>query len=161
MTRKKSAKKGEPMSASAAAGAAFNEVERAAMRERVKEMRAAARRAPRGNAADGESALLEKIAAMPDPDRQLGERLHAIVKANAPALWPKLWYGMPAYANKDGNVVCFFQDSQKFRTRYATLGFSDKARLDDGKMWPTAYALTELTPAEESRIAALLKKAVG
>ena len=110
--------------------------------------------------ADGESAVLAKIAAMPEPDRALGERLHAIVKASAPALSPRLWYGMPAYA-KDGKVVCFFQSAQKFKTRYATLGFMHEANLDEGVMWPTAFALVELTAAEEARIGALVKKAVS
>jgi uncharacterized protein YdhG (YjbR/CyaY superfamily) len=109
---------------------------------------------------DGESEVLAKIAAFPPPDRTMAERLHAIVKANAPALSPKTWYGMPAYA-KNGQIVCFFQSAQKFKTRYATLGFSDKANLDDGHMWPTAFALKELAAAEEARIIALLKKAVS
>ena len=109
---------------------------------------------------DGESAVLAKIAEMPESDRALGERLHAIVRASAPVLAPKLWYGMPAYA-KDGKVVCFFQSAEKFKTRYATLGFMHEAKLDDGAMWPTAFALIELTEAEESRIVTLLKKAVG
>jgi hypothetical protein len=135
----------------------FTDQERAAMRERVQELKAA----PRADKADGESAVLARIAAMSTPDRDIGARLHAIIKANAPVLSPKLWYGMPAYANKDGNVVCFFQDAQKFKTRYATFGFSDKAHLDEGRMWPAAYALQELTAAEEERIAALLKKAVS
>ena len=138
----------------------FTDEERAAMKERAKELKAAARRGPRADKADGESAVLAKIAEMPEPDRAMGERLHAIIKASAPALSPRLWYGMPAYA-KDGNVVCFFQSAQKFKTRYATLGFSDKANLDDGAMWPTAFALTELTAADEARIAALVKKAVS
>jgi uncharacterized protein YdhG (YjbR/CyaY superfamily) len=124
------------------------------MRERARELKAAAGKA------DDESAVLEKIAAMAPPDRAMAERLHAIVKANAPALAPKLWYGMPAYA-RDGNVVCFFQDARKFKTRYATLGFSDKASLDDGCMWPIAFALNELKAADEARIAALVKKAVS
>jgi len=138
----------------------FSEEERAAMRERVQELKAAARPGPRAGRADGESAVLAKIAALPQPDRAMAERLHAIVKANAPALSPKTWYGMPAYA-KDGNVVCFFQNAQKFKTRYATLGFSDKANLDEGHMWPTAFALQELTAAEEAKIVALIKKAVS
>lgn len=112
------------------------------------------------NAADGERDLLEKIAAMPQPDREMAERIHAIVKANAPMLSSKTWYGMPAWA-KDENVVCFFQSGQKFKTRYATLGFSDKAKLDDGPMWPSAFALTELGAEEEKKIAALVKKAAG
>ncbi len=139
----------------------FTDEERAAMRERAQELKADARRGPRAGKADGESDVLAKIAAMPAPDRVLAERLHAIVKASAPVLSPKTWYGMPAYANRDGQVVCFFQDARKFKTRYATLGFSDKANFDDGHMWPTAYALTELTPADEAKIAALLKKAVS
>ena len=110
--------------------------------------------------ADGESAVLANIAAMPGPDRAIGEQLHAIIKANAPALSPRLWYGMPAYA-KNGKIVCFFQSTQKFNTRYATLGFMHEADLDDGRMWPTAFALKELTPTEEARIAALVKKAVS
>ena len=132
----------------------FTDEERAAMRERVQELKAG----PRAGKADGESAVLAKIAAMPAPDRAMGERLHAIIKASAPVLSPKTWYGMPAYA-KDGQVVCFFQSAQKFNTRYATIGFSDKANLDEGHMWPTAFALKELTAAEEARIGALVRKA--
>jgi uncharacterized protein YdhG (YjbR/CyaY superfamily) len=128
------------------------------MKERAGELTGEARR--RANKADGESAVLEKIAEMPEPDRSMAKRLHAIIKASAPALWPKTWYGMPAYA-KDGNVVCFFQSAQKFKTRYATFGFSDKANLDEGAMWPTSFALTELTAANEARIGALVKKAVS
>src|SRR5947207_2603414 len=138
----------------------FTDEERAAMKEYVQERKAAARRGPRAGKADGESAVLAKIAAMPEPDRALGERLHAIIKASAPGLAPRLWYGMPAYA-KDGKVVCFFQSAQKFHTRYATLGFNDKANLDEGGMWPVAFALKELTAAEEARIVALVKKAVS
>jgi len=138
----------------------FTDEERAAMKERAQELKAAARRGPRADRADGESAVLAKIAEMPDPDRALGERLHAVIKASAPALSPRLWYGMPAYA-KDGKVICFFQSAQKFNTRYATLGFSDKADLGEGAMWPTAFALTELTAADEARIGALVKKAVS
>ena len=119
-----------------------------------------ARPGPRADKADGESAVLAKIAEMPEPDRALGERLHAIIKASAPALSPRLWYGMPAYA-KDGKVVCFFQSAQKFKTRYATIGFMHEANLDEGAMWPTAFALKELTAAEEARIGALVKKAVS
>ena len=122
--------------------------------------KAAARPGPRADKADGESAVLEKLAEMPESDRVIGERLHAIVKASAPSLSPKLWYGMPAYA-QDGKIICFFQPAQKFNTRYATLGFSDKANLDDGTMWPVAYALTKLTKADEARIAALVKKAAS
>jgi uncharacterized protein YdhG (YjbR/CyaY superfamily) len=139
----------------------FTEEERAAMKERAQELKAEARRGPRAkkDEADGESDVLSKIAALPEPDRAMATRLHAIVKASAPALSAKTWYGMPAYA-KDGNVVCFFQSAQKFKTRYATLGFSDKANLDEGAMWPTAFALTQLTAADEARIGALVKKAV-
>jgi uncharacterized protein YdhG (YjbR/CyaY superfamily) len=130
------------------------------MKERAQELKATARRGPRSHEADGESDVLAKIADMPQPDRAMAERLHAIIAASAPVLSPKTWYGMPAYA-KDGNVVCFFQSAQKFKTRYATLGFSDKANLDEGAMWPTTFALKELTSAEEARIGALVKKAVG
>ncbi len=138
----------------------FTDEERVAMKERIQELKAAARRGPRADKADGESTVLAKIAAMPEPDRAMGKRLHAIIKASAPALSPRLWYGMPAYA-KDGNVVCFFQSAQKFKTRYATLGFSDKANLDEGALWPTAFALKELTATEEARIGALVKKAAS
>ena len=130
------------------------------MKERVQEQKAAARRGPRADKADGESAVLAKIAEMPEPDRAMGKRLHAVIKASAPLLSPRLWYGMPAYA-KDGNVVCFFQSAQKFKTRYATFGFSDKANLDEGAMWPIAFALKKLTAAEEATIGALVKKAVS
>jgi hypothetical protein len=140
--------------------AIFTDEERVAMKERVKEQKAAARRGPRADKADGESAVLAKIAEMPGPDRAMAERLHAVIKASAPALSPRLWYGMPAYA-KDGKVVCFFQAAQKFKTRYATLGFSDDANLDEGAMWPSAFALTKLTAADEARIGALVKKAVS
>ena len=132
----------------------FTDEERAAMRERAKELKVAARKA------DGERDVFAKIAEMPEPDRVMAERLHALITASAPALSPRTWYGMPAYA-KDGNVVCFFQSAQKFKTRYATFGFSDKANLDEGAMWPTAFALTELTAADEARIGALVKKAVS
>ena len=138
----------------------FTDEERAAMRERAQEVKAAARRGPRPGKTDGESDVLAKIAEMPEPDRAMAERLHAIIKASEPDLAPRTWYGMPAYA-KDGNVICFFQNAQKFKTRYATLGFSDKANLDDGTMWPVAYALTKLTKADEARIAALVKKAAS
>jgi uncharacterized protein YdhG (YjbR/CyaY superfamily) len=138
----------------------FTEEERAAMRERAQELKAAARRGPRAGKADGESAVLAKIAEMPGPDRAMAERVHAIIKASAPALSARTWYGMPAYA-KDGKVVCFFQSARKFKTRYATLGFSDKANLDEGAMWPTAFALRALTAAEEARIGALVKRAVS
>ena len=130
----------------------FTAEERVAMKERIQELKA--------SKADGEGAVLAKIAAMPEPDRAIGKRLHAIVTASAPALSPKLWYGMPAYA-RDDKVVCFFQSAQKFKTRYATFGFSDKANLDDGRLWPIAFALKELTAAEEARIGALVKQAVS
>ena len=138
----------------------FTNEERAAVRARAKELKAAARRGQRAAKADGEGDVLAKIAELPEPDRALAERIHAIVKASAPALAPRTWYGMPAYA-KDGDVVCFFQSAQKFNTRYATLGFSDKANLDDGAMWPVAFALRELTAADEARIAMLVKQAVS
>jgi len=134
----------------------FTDEERAAMSERSKELRAR----PRTDKADGERDVLTKLAAMPAPDRALGERLHALIKASAPALTPRTWYGMPAYA-KDDQIVCFFQNASKFKTRYATLGFSDNANLDEGHMWPTTFALTELTPDDEARIAALVKRAVS
>ena len=147
-------------STSGRASKGFTDEERAAMKERAQELKAAARRSPRAGKADGESDVLAKIAEMPEPDRVMAERLHAIVKASAPALSPRTWYGMPAYA-KDGKVVCHFQPAQKFKTRYATLGFSDEANLDEGAMWPTAFALTKLTAADEARIGALVKKAVS
>jgi uncharacterized protein YdhG (YjbR/CyaY superfamily) len=142
------------------ASTGFTDEERAAMGERAQELKAAARRGPRADQADGESDVLAKIAEMPEPDRTMAERLHAIIKASAPALTPRTWYGMPAYA-KDGNVVCFFQSAQRFKTRYATFGFSDKANLDEGDMWPTAFALKALTAAEEARIIALVQRAVS
>jgi uncharacterized protein YdhG (YjbR/CyaY superfamily) len=132
----------------------FTDEERDAMKNRVQEQKIAARKA------DGESAVLAKIAEMREPDRAIAKRLHAIIKASAPALSPTTWYGMPAYA-KDGKVVCFFQDAQKFKARYATFGFSDTANLDEGAMWPVAFALTRLTTADEARIEALVKKAVS
>jgi hypothetical protein len=138
----------------------FTDEERAAMKDRVQEQKVATRRGPRANEADEESAVLAKIAEMPGPDRAMGERLHAVIKASAPALSPRLWYGMPAYA-KDGKVVCHFQPAQKFKTRYSSLGFSDQANLDEGAMWPVAFALTELTADDEARIGALVKKAVS
>ncbi|HST19136.1 MAG TPA: DUF1801 domain-containing protein [Gaiellaceae bacterium] len=137
----------------------FTAEERAAMKERAEELKTEARRG-RSRAADGESDVLAKIAEMPEPDRAMAERIHAIVKAAAPTLSPRTWYGMPAYA-KDGKVVCFFQSGAKFKSRYATLGFSDQAKLDEGDVWPTAFALTKLTAADEARIAELVKKAVG
>ena len=138
----------------------FTDAERAAMKDRAEELKAEARRSARADRADGESDVLAKIAEMAEPDRAMAKRLHAIIKTSAPALSSKTWYGMPAYA-KDGKVVCFFQSAQKFKSRYATLGFSDEARLDEGAMWPTSFALKELTVAEEARIAALVKKAVS
>ncbi|TMD53491.1 MAG: DUF1801 domain-containing protein [Chloroflexi bacterium] len=132
----------------------FTQEERGAMGDRVEEMKTAARKA------GGEAEVLSKIGEMQAPDRALGQRLHAIIKASAPGLSPKTWYGMPAYA-RDGKIVCFFQPAQKFKTRYATLGFNDSANLDEGAMWPVAFALTELTAADEARIAALVKKAVS
>ena len=159
MAEMKPAKKGTKKSAKSTTATdkkyeGFTAEERAAMKERAKELKAEARKA------DEESAVLAKIAELPEPDRAMGERLHAIIKANAPVLTPKLWYGMPAYA-KDGKIVCFFQSAQKFNSRYATFGFNDDANLDEGAMWPTAFALTELTAAGEARIAALVKKAVS
>ncbi len=136
----------------------FTDEERAAMKARAQELKAEAR--ANKNKADGERDVLAAIAAMQEPDRAMAKRLHAIVTAAAPDLWPKTWYGMPAYAT-EGTVVCFFQSAQKFKTRYATLGFSDTANLDEGAMWPTAFALTELTAADEARISALVKKAVS
>jgi len=137
----------------------FTDEEQAAMKARAKELKAEAR--AKKNRADGENAALEAIAAMEEPDRAMARRLHDIIKASAPTLSPKTWYGMPAYANKDGKVVCFFQGAQKFKTRYATLGFQQDANLDEGAMWPVAFALNELTATEEARIGALVKKAVS
>jgi uncharacterized protein YdhG (YjbR/CyaY superfamily) len=137
----------------------FTDEERAAMRERAKELKAEAR--ANKKKAEGESDLLQKIAEMPEPDRAMAERLHEIIKASAPALSPKTWYGMPAYANKDGKVLCFFQSAQKFNSRYATLGFNDEANLDEGAMWATSFALKELGAAEEARIGVLVKRAVS
>ncbi|SEK49115.1 iron chaperone [Rhodococcus maanshanensis] len=139
---------------------AFTDEERAAMKEHAQELKTAARRGSRTKKADGEQDVLEKIAGMAESDRVMAERIHAIVTANAPDLAPKTWYGMPAYA-KDGKVVCFFQSAEKFKARYATLGFNDIANLDDGTMWPTAFALTTLTDADEKRIGELVKKAAA
>ncbi len=161
MAERKPAKKATQQSAKSTTGKAskgFTDEERAAMKERAQELKAEARASK--NKADGERDVRAKIAEMPEPDRTMAERLHAIVKASAPALSPRTWYGMPAYA-KDGNVVCFFQSAQKFKTRYATFGFSDKANLDEGAMWPTSFALKALTAAEEKKIGALVKKAVS
>jgi len=154
---KKGTKK--PTRKAGAATKGFTDEERSAMQERVQELKAERRRGSRAKK-DGEGDLLAKIAEMPKADRAMAKRVHAIVKENAPGLVPRTWYGMPAYA-KDGKVVCFFRSAQKFKTRYATFGFSDKANLDDGAMWPTDFALKKLTAAEEKRIAALVKKAVG
>ncbi|MCL4364595.1 DUF1801 domain-containing protein [Patescibacteria group bacterium] len=129
----------------------FSDFEKEAMKERIHEL---------SGKADGESAVLAKIAAMPEPDRSLAKRLHTLIRKSAPELMPKTWYGMPAYANKDGQVVCFFQNAGKFKARYATFGFSDKAKLDEGTMWPTSFAITKLTAAEEAMIVRLVKKAV-
>ena len=150
MKPEKKASQGSAKRAAATKG--FTDEERAAMKDRIQELK--------GGKVDGESAVLAKIASMKDSDRAMGNRLHAIIKASAPGLTPRLWYGMPAYA-KDGKVVCFFQPAEKFKTRYATLGFSDESNLDEGAMWPTVFALKELTAPEEARIRALVKKAVG
>jgi uncharacterized protein YdhG (YjbR/CyaY superfamily) len=154
MAESKPAKKGTQGSARRTT---FSDEERAAVKEHAQELKAESRAGKGG----GESAVLAKIAEMRGQDRAIAKRLHAIVKASAPALSPKTWYGMPAYANSDGKVVCYFQSAKKFKTRYVTFGFSDEANLDEGAMWPTSFALTELTAAEEARIAALVKKAVS
>lgn len=161
MAEKKPAKKVAQPSAKGTGGKpseGFTAEERAAMRERAQELKAATRRG--ASKADGESDLLAKIAEMPPADRTMAKRIHAIVKANAPTLAAKTWYGMPAYA-KDGDVVCFFQSAHKFKARYATFGFTDKANLDEGTMWPTGFALKKLSAADEARITKLVKKAVG
>ena len=145
---------------STAKSSGFTTEERAAMRERVGELKAAARRGSGASSTEDEEAVLAKIAELQQPDRAMAERIHTLIKAAAPSLAPKLWYGMPAYA-LNGSVVCFFQSAQKFKTRYATLGFSDKAALDEGQMWPVAFALKELTPADEARIGTLVKRAVN
>jgi uncharacterized protein YdhG (YjbR/CyaY superfamily) len=151
-TKKATQKSARSTTASGKTSKGFTDEERAAMKERAQELKA--------NKADGESAVLAKIAEMPEPDRAMGKRLHAIIKASAPALSPKTWYGMPAYA-RDGKVVCFFKSAQKFKERYATFGFNDAANLDEGAMWPTSFALKELTAAEEAKISALVKKAAS
>lgn len=156
----KAAKKSAQRDLDGSASGVLSEEERTALREYVQEQKSARRGSAEDKAA-AEVDLLAKIAEMADADRSIAERLHDLVKANAPGLTPKLWYGMPAYANADGQVICFFQNAQKFKTRYATLGFSDKANLDDGSMWPTAYALKELTAANEAKVAALVKKAAS
>jgi uncharacterized protein YdhG (YjbR/CyaY superfamily) len=163
MAERKLSKTGTQQPAKRTTGKAskgFTDEERVAMRERAQELKAAARRGSRAGDGDGEADVLAKIAEMPERDRAMAERLHAIIKASAPGISPRTWYGMPAYA-MDGNVVCFFQGAQKFKTRYATFGFSDKANLDEGAMWPTSFALKELTAAEEARIGALVKRAVS
>jgi uncharacterized protein YdhG (YjbR/CyaY superfamily) len=158
--KKETQKSAKSATATGKAVSGFTDEERAAMKERAQELKAEARRGSSAKKADGEGDLLSKIAEMPEHDRALAERLHAIVKAAAPALSPRTWYGMPAYA-KDGNVVCYFQSADKFKARYATFGFSDKANLDEGTMWPAAFALKELTPAVEEKIGALVRKAVS
>jgi uncharacterized protein YdhG (YjbR/CyaY superfamily) len=165
MAERKPAEKGAQQSAEGTSAtdkpsAGFTDEERAAIKARAQELKTETRRGRRADKAEGERAVLAKLAELPEPDRVLGERLHAVITASAPALSPKLWYGMPAYA-RDGKVVCFFQAAHKFKERYATLGFSDQANLDDGAMWPTAFALTELTAADEARIGALVKQAVS
>ncbi|MBI5649842.1 MAG: DUF1801 domain-containing protein [Chloroflexi bacterium] len=154
-TKRAALKSAKDTTATGKASKGFTDEEKAAMKERAKELKAEAEKA------DGVSALLAKIAEMPEPDRTMARRLHTIIKASAPALSPKTWYGMPAYANQDGKVVCFFQSAHKFNARYATFGFSDAAKLDEGAMWSTSFALKELTAAEEARISALVKKAVN
>ena len=165
MAESKPARKGTQRSAKSTTrtnerAKSFTDDERAAMKERARELKAEARRGPRADKADGERDVLAKIAEMSGRDRAMAKRLHAIIKASVPALSPKTWYGMPAYA-KDGKIVCFFQSAQKFDSRYATFGFNDTANLDEGTMWPTSFALKELTAADESRIAGLVKKAVS
>jgi uncharacterized protein YdhG (YjbR/CyaY superfamily) len=150
--------KGNPVADEKYAG--FTEEEKAAMKERAKELKTASRRSAKGGKVDGESEVLAKIAEMAEPDRSMAERLHALIMASAPALSPRTWYGMPAY-ELDGKIICHFQGAQKFNMRYATVGFSDKADLDEGEFWPVAFALKQLTPAVEIKIATLVKKAVG
>ena len=158
-TKKETQKTVDSAAANNQTSQGFTDAEKAAMKERAKEVKAEAR--ANKNKEEGENAALAAIAAMPEPDRSMAARLHEIIKANAPSLMPKTWYGMPAYADKDGNVICFFQNASKFNARYATLGFNDKAKLDEGSLWPTAFALKELNAAGEARIAALVKKAVS
>jgi uncharacterized protein YdhG (YjbR/CyaY superfamily) len=152
-------KKGKSTTATSKKSTGFSDEERAAMNERARELKAEAR--AKKDRAAGESDVLASIAAMQEPDRSMAKRIHAIIKDSAPALSPKTWYGMPAYANKDGKVVCFFQPAQKFNTRYSTFGFNDSANLDEGEMWPVAFALKELSVTEGARIVALVKKAVS
>src|SRR5919106_1931633 len=158
--KKATQKSAKSTTASGKKSKGFTDEERAAMKERAQELKAAARRGPRADKADGESAVLAKIAEMPEPDRAMAKRLHAIIKASAPVLSPKTWYGMPAYANKDGKVVCYFTPASKFKERYATFGFNATANLDEGAMWPTSFALTKLTATEEAKIRRLVKKVV-
>ncbi len=158
--KKETQKSAKSATVTGKAATGFTDEERVAMKERVEELKAEARRGPRAKKADGEGDVLAKIAEMPEADRAMAERLHAIIKATAPALWPRTWYGMPAYA-KDDKVVCFFQSAHKFKARYATFGFTDKAKLDEGTVWPVAFALKELTATDEVRIGALVKKAVS
>jgi uncharacterized protein YdhG (YjbR/CyaY superfamily) len=159
-SKKETRKSAENATLTGKAVMGFTDEERVAMKERAQELKAEAHRDPHAKKADGEDDVLAKIAEMPEPDRAKAERIHAIIKATAPVLSPRTWYGMPAYA-KDGNVVCFFQSAHKFKARYATFGFSDKANLDEGTMWPVAFALKELTVADEVKIAALVKNAVS
>jgi uncharacterized protein YdhG (YjbR/CyaY superfamily) len=161
MNTKKASQKSAKKTAASGKSTGFTAEERAAMKEHAQELRTEARRGRRSGKKDGEADLLAKVAEMSKTDRAMAERIHAIVTANAPDLSPKTWYGMPAYANQDGKVVCFFQSADKFKSRYATFGFNDNANLDDGAMWPTAFALTKVTATEEARIAALVKQAVG
>jgi uncharacterized protein YdhG (YjbR/CyaY superfamily) len=158
MSAKQATQKSTKSSSASSESKGFTDAERAAMKERARELKAEAR--ANKNRAEGERDVLAKIAEMPEADRAIATQLHAIIKASAPALSPKTWYGMPAYA-KDGKIVCFFQSADKFKSRYATLGFNDAAKLDDGAMWPTSFALKELTAAEEAKIGALVKKAVS
>ena len=158
-TKKETQKTAESTDANNTTSQGFSDAEKAAMKERAKELKAEARASK--NKEEGENAALAAIAGMPEPDRSLAARLHEIIKANAPTLSPKTWYGMPAYADKDGNVICFFQNASKFNARYATLGFNDRAKLDEGDLWPTSFALKKLNAAEEAKITALVKKAVS
>ena len=158
-TKKETQNTAESTAANNQTSQGFTDAEKAAMKERAKELKAEARASK--NKAEGENAVLAAIAAMPEPDRSMAARLHEIIKANAPSLSAKTWYGMPAYADKDGNIICFFQNAQKFNARYATLGFNDKAKLDEGDLWPTSFALKKLNAAGEARVAALVKKAVS
>jgi len=154
-------KSAKSMTTSEKRAQALSDEELAALKETVQERKRAARRGARADKADGEQDVLAKIAEMPEPDRSMAERIHTIVKASAPDLSPRTWYGMPAYANKDGKLICFFTPAAKFKSRYASFGFEENAKLDDGSMWPTAFALTELTADAEAKIATLVKKAAG